>query len=119
MRVRVPPGALSHRLPICSTPLRLVSVVRASVPDKEGPMRRFRLPSPSMVVACVALIVAMGGTGYAALKIPRNSVGNKQLRTNAVTSAKVKNGTLRVTDFSRAQIAGLVGPIGPAGPAGP
>ncbi len=34
-----------------------------------------RLPSPAMVVACVALTVALGGTGYAAIKLPRNSVG--------------------------------------------
>src|SRR4051794_12093839 len=119
MRVRVPPGALSHRLPICSTPLRLVSVVRASVPDKEGPMRRFRLPSPSMTVACVALAVALGGTSYAAIKIPRNSVGTKQLRNSAVTSAKVKNSSLRIADFSSSQRTGLVGPIGPVGPPGP
>ena len=34
-----------------------------------------RLPSPAMVVACAALTVALGGTGYAAIKLPRNSVG--------------------------------------------
>lgn len=37
------------------------------------------LPSPAMVVACTALAVALGGTGYAALTLPRNSVGTKQL----------------------------------------
>jgi len=33
------------------------------------------LPSPAMVVACAALAVALGGAGYAARKLPRNSVG--------------------------------------------
>ena len=37
---------------------------------------RFRHASPSMVVACVALLIALGGTGVAAVTavLPRNSV---------------------------------------------
>ena len=50
-------------------------------------------PSPAMVVAIVALIVALGGTGYAAIKLPANSVGTAQLKKDAVTSLKVKNTT--------------------------
>lgn len=71
-------------------------------------------PSPAMVVACIALIVALGGTSYAALKLPRNSVGNKQLRPNAVTSAKVRNGSLSVKDFRSLSL-----PRGPRGAQGP
>lgn len=48
-----------------------------------------RLPSPAMVVACIALAVALGGTGYAAIKLPRNSVGTQQLRKNAVVASKL------------------------------
>ena len=58
-----------------------------------------RRPSPAFVISIVALFVAMGGTGYAALKLPKNSVGNKQLKKNAVTSSKVKNGSLTGKDF--------------------
>ena len=47
-------------------------------------LRRY-LPSPAMVVACLALLVALGGTSYAAIKLPRNSVGNIQLKRGAVT----------------------------------
>jgi hypothetical protein len=47
-------------------------------------------PSPSMVVALIALAVALGGTGYAAVSLPKNSVGTKQLKRSAVTGAKVK-----------------------------
>lgn len=76
-------------------------------------------PSPALVVAVVALIVAMGGTGYAAVKLPRNSVGSTQLRTNAVTSSKVKDGSLAARDFATGQLpAGPQGQQGVQGPAG-
>jgi hypothetical protein len=42
-----------------------------------------------MVVACIALAVALGGTSYAAIKLPRNSVGTKQLQKNAVVATKL------------------------------
>ncbi len=51
----------------------------------------------------MALVFAMGGTGYA-LTLPKNSVGSKQIRKNAVTSTKVKNGTLRASDFAIGQL---------------
>lgn len=55
--------------------------------------RRY-LPSPAMVVACIALAVALGGTSYAAIKLPRNSVGTAQLKRGAVTGIKVKRNSL-------------------------
>jgi hypothetical protein len=77
-------------------------------------------PSPAMVIAIVALIVALGGTGYAAIKLPANSVGTAQLKKDAVTSLKVKNGSLLAGDFKAGQIpAGPQGPDGSPGPAGP
>jgi hypothetical protein len=85
---------------------------------------RKRLPSPAMTVACIALIVALGGVSYAASVLPKNSVGTFQLKKkavtgaklkkNAVTSAKVKNGSLLAADFRAGQL-----PAGPQGPAGP
>ena len=82
-------------------------------------LRRYR-PTPAMVVACLALAVAMAGTGYAATALPRNSVGPLQLKNNAVTAAKVKNGSLVRADFKSGQVpAGPVGKAGPAGPTGP
>lgn len=70
-------------------------------------------------VALLALFLALGGTSYAALKLPRGSVGKPQLRKGAVTSAKVRDGTLRAKDFKAGQLrAGPVGPVGPAGTAG-
>jgi hypothetical protein len=77
-------------------------------------------PSPAMVIAIVALIVALGGTGYAAIKLPANSVGTAQLKKDAVTSLKVKNGSLLAGDFKAGQIpAGPEGPAGSPGGAGP
>ena len=90
-----------------------------------------RRPSPAMVVACLALIVALGGTSVAAVTqlVPRNSVGPRQIqfgavtrpkiRNNAVNSAKIANRSLLRADFARGQLpAGPTGPQGPAGPAG-
>jgi hypothetical protein len=59
-----------------------------------------RRPSPALVVALVALVVAMVGTGYAAIKLPKNSVGTKQIKKNAVNGAKVKNQSLTGKDIN-------------------
>jgi hypothetical protein len=75
-------------------------------------------PSPALVVALLALFVALGGSSYAALQLPKGSVGAKQLRKNAVTSPKVKPGSLLLSDFRRSQRARLRGPQGPQGPQG-
>jgi hypothetical protein len=79
---------------------------------------RLRRPTPATVIALVALFVALGGTGYAALKLPKNSVGTAQLKNNAVTGAKVKNGSLTAGDFGGTLPAGVQGPVGPKGDAG-
>jgi hypothetical protein len=50
--------------------------------------------SPSMIVACVALAVALSGTSYAAFVLPANSVGTKQLKKRAVTSKKLATGAV-------------------------
>jgi hypothetical protein len=69
-------------------------------------------------IGLLALCLAMSGTAYAA-SLPRNSVGTKQLKRNAVTSPKVKNRSLRSVDFARGQLpAGPRGPQGAQGPAG-
>jgi hypothetical protein len=69
-----------------------------------------------MVVASLALFVALGGTGYAALGLPKNSVGNAQLKKGAVTSKKVKDHSLMAKDFESGQLPeGSQGPPGPQG----
>jgi hypothetical protein len=70
------------------------------------------------VIATVALFAALGGSSYAALNLPKASVGPKQLKKNSVSSPKVKRGSLLVSDFKASQRASLRGPQGPEGPRG-
>jgi hypothetical protein len=77
------------------------------------------------VVAYVALFIALGGSSYAAIKLPANSVGSRQLRKGAVTASKVKPHSLLAKDFKTGQIkngaqgpAGVNGATGPQGPPG-
>jgi hypothetical protein len=84
-----------------------------------------------MVVACLALLVALGGTSVAAVnQLGRNTVGTPQLRNGAVTNPKIRSNavnsskvaprSLLRSDFAPGQLpAGPTGPQGPAGPAGP
>ncbi len=72
-----------------------------------------------MIVALIALFVALGGGAWAAVNLPRNSVGTKQLKKNAVVSAKVKDHSLLAKDFKSGQLpAGQAGPQGLGGPKG-
>jgi hypothetical protein len=70
------------------------------------------------VIATLALFIALGGSSYAALSLPKNSVKAKQIATGAVTSAEVKNGSLKSGDFNSASRAKLKGPKGDKGAAG-
>jgi hypothetical protein len=72
-------------------------------------------------MATIAVMIALGGTSYAALTLPRNSVGEHQIRPGAVRSPEVKNGSLGAGDLSakaRAALRGAAGPTGPQGPTG-
>jgi hypothetical protein len=64
-----------------------------------------RLPSPAMIVACIALAIALGGTSYAAIRLPAGSVGTKQLKRGAVTGVKVKRNALGGLQINEARLA--------------
>lgn len=51
-------------------------------------------PSPALVVALFALIVALGGTGYAAAKLPKNSVGSKQVKNSSLQAKDIAPGAI-------------------------
>ena len=71
-------------------------------------MLKVKGPSPAMVVACLALAVGLSGVGYAAITIPRNSVGTAQLKANAVTSPKVGLNALNGNDIAESTLQGFV-----------
>jgi len=95
-------------------------------------------PSPALAVSIVALVVAMGGTSYAAIQIgsqdiknnslqsndikdkavkgrdlAKNSMNRGKIKKNAVNTVKVADGSLLGKDFKAGQL-----PAGPQGPAG-
>jgi hypothetical protein len=78
----------------------------------------------------LALFVALGGVSYAAVTLPANSVGSRQIKngqvkkadlgSNAVTAAKVQDGSLLSADFAPGQLtAGAPGATGAQGLQGP
>jgi len=72
----------------------------------------------NVMVTLLAFVVLCGGGAYAASRLGKNTVGTRQLKKNVVTSAKVKDGSLRSADFAPGQLPGP-GPVGPRGPDGP
>jgi hypothetical protein len=70
-------------------------------------MKKVRKPSPSMIVALTALVLATSGSAVAA---------------SLITSAQIKNGTIQLSDINskaRKSLQGKTGPQGPRGPTGP
>jgi hypothetical protein len=59
-------------------------------------------------VSSIALFVALGGGAYA-VTVPRNSVGQDELKPGSVTAAKVRNHSLTASDFRRNQLPVLGG----------
>src|SRR3954452_5581236 len=80
-------------------------------------------PTPSFVVASIALFTALSGGAYAAVTLPAHSVGTRELQAGSVTSAKVRDHSLKAVDFKPGQLPagpkGDTGPMGPKGDAGP
>jgi hypothetical protein len=92
--------------------------------------RRFTVvPSPAMVVACIAVVLAMTGSAFAAralitgADIKDGSVTRADLSRRTVSSLKGKRGATGARGFVGARgpqgDTGPQGPQGPAGPAGP
>ncbi|WP_134765352.1 hypothetical protein [Nocardioides sp. 1609] len=67
-------------------------------------------PSGSMVVSVAALMVALGGTSYAAV-----SIGTKDIKDGAVTSPKIRDGAIRMVDLAPGVRRGTQGPAGADG----
>ena len=65
-------------------------------------------------IGLLALFIALGGTSYAAAKLPKNSVGSSQIRSGAVTQSKLEKSVQ-----SKLAKAGAPGPAGATGAQGP
>jgi hypothetical protein len=57
-------------------------------------------------IALLALFLALGGTTYAAVSLPKNSVGTKQLKKNAVTPAKIKKSAVTNAKIGASAVTG-------------
>src|SRR5215203_5340093 len=69
------------------------------------------------VMATIAVFIALGGASYAAIKLPKNSVGTKQLKKEAVSLSKIKTSAKSAMKGQKGE-QGDRGPQGEAGPAG-
>jgi hypothetical protein len=66
-----------------------------------------RRPSPSMVVALIALVVALAGTAYAAVHLPKGSVGARQLKKSSVTKKKIRKNAVTRPKVHKNAITGI------------
>ena len=63
-----------------------------------------RLPSPALVIACVALFVSLGGVSYG---LAKGSIDSRELKNNTIRSKDVRNNTLRTFDIRNNQVRGF------------
>ena len=95
-------------------------------------------------MASMAVFIALGGVSYAAVALPKNSVGSKQLRAHSVKQGDLAAGSVGSRQLRRRSVTArklatrgvtkrslsswirgqlrrraATGPAGPAGPAGP
>jgi hypothetical protein len=74
---------------------------------------RSKITYANVMVTVLAVAVLGGGTAYAATQVlPKNSVGSKQIKKEAVTPAKLSTA-------AKARLTGPTGPVGPKGDPGP
>jgi hypothetical protein len=61
-------------------------------------------PRPAMVIAVIALIIALTGTAFAALK--KHTVGSRQIQSKAVTTAKLANEAVNTDKVTKGTLTG-------------
>jgi len=69
-------------------------------------------------IGLLALFIALGGTSYAAAKLPKNSVGSSQIRSGAVTQSKLQKSLQSKLAKAAPGPAGAPGAQGPKGDTG-
>lgn len=63
-------------------------------------------PTPALIVAMLALTVSLSTVSYAAITIPKKSVGAAQLKKNAVVAKKIKPGAVTNRKIKAGAITG-------------
>ena len=71
-------------------------------------MRTHRLsrPSPALIISVIALVIALGGTSFAAFRLPAGSVRTRELANGAVSGAKIKRGAVTGSKVARNSLTG-------------
>jgi hypothetical protein len=77
-------------------------------------MRWFTSGRYAAVTSTLALVIAAGGTSYAAVQLTGHDI-----QDGTITTKDVKDKNLKVKDLSPDAVSALKGQTGPAGPAGP
>jgi hypothetical protein len=80
-----------------------------------GKRRLFRRPSPAMVVAVIAVVIALTGTAFGAAALGKNSVGPRQLKSKSVTTGKLANNAVNGAKVANGSLTGAdinVGALG-------
>lgn len=73
-------------------------------PSKSLFARSARYLTFSNIVACMALFIALGGISYAAVTLPKNSVGAKQIKKNAVASSEIKRNAVSASEIKSSAV---------------
>jgi hypothetical protein len=79
---------------------------------------KLKRPSPAFVLALVALFFALGGTGYAVSKLPKNSVTSAQVKDHSLLKRDFRSGQLPRGAQGPQGLQGLTGGQGPKGDKG-
>lgn len=60
--------------------------------------------TPALLISVLALIISVSGTGVAVAAAAKNSIGNKQLKSNAVSSGKIRSNGVQSSDIKSSTI---------------
>ena len=63
-----------------------------------------RLPSPALVISCVALFVSLGGVSYG---VATGFIDSREIKNNSIRSKDVRNNTLRTFDIRNNEVRGF------------
>ncbi|HMJ01299.1 MAG TPA: hypothetical protein VK506_00060 [Conexibacter sp.] len=69
----------------------------------DGPRKRRRLPSPALIISCIALFAALSGTSYA---LATGSITTREIQNGTIRNEDFKDGTLRGQEFKRDSLGG-------------